>query len=50
MLSLETEFGIITGRVIFLDSGVLHSKPPGQLLFFLFVDPTSNLAGRMSHL
>lgn len=46
-LSLETEFGEITGRVIFLDGGVLHSKPKGQLSFFLFVDPTSILAERI---
>lgn len=46
-LSLDTEFGIITGRVIFLDGGVLHSKPKGQLSLFLFVDPTSTLAERI---
>lgn len=46
-LTLDTEFGTITGRVIFLDGGVLHSKPRGPLSFFLFVDPTSNLAGRI---
>ncbi len=32
------------GRMIILEQNVRHKRPEGEILFFLFVDPTSRLA------
>ena len=34
----------ISGRMIILEQNVVHKRPQGEILFFLFVDPTSRFA------
>ena len=47
MLTLSCEKGEVCGRVIALDKDIKHRAPEGELDYFLFIDPTTELAGRI---
>lgn len=47
MLTLSCEKGEVCGRVIALDKDIKHRAPEGELDYFLFIDPTTELAGKI---
>ena len=46
-LTLSCEKGKVSGRVIALDKDIIHRAPEGELDYFLFIDPTTELATRI---